>query len=113
MIIDGPGKVELVYTDSNGNEREVLYTNLKLPVLHREFTILMLLLKALQEPALNMLLVKKRIFGLLQKDTISKQYDHTFKDIFEEIYEKEYKQKFEEANITYFYTLIDDAVPEL
>ena len=44
------------------------------------------------------------------KDTISKQYDHTFKDIFEEIYEKEYKQKFEEANITYFYTLIDDAV---
>ena len=44
------------------------------------------------------------------KDTISKQYDHTFKDIFQEIYEKEYKAKFEELGLTYFYTLIDDAV---
>lgn len=44
------------------------------------------------------------------KDTISKKYDHTFKDIFQEIYENEYKGKFEEAGITYFYTLIDDAV---
>ena len=44
------------------------------------------------------------------KDTISKQYDHSFKDIFEEIYEKEYKEKFAAAGLTYFYTLIDDAV---
>ena len=44
------------------------------------------------------------------KDTISKKYDHTFKDIFAEIFEKEYKEKFEKAGITYFYTLIDDAV---
>ena len=44
------------------------------------------------------------------KDTISKKYDHTFKDIFQEIFDKEYKAKFEEAGITYFYTLIDDAV---
>ncbi|MEG2539385.1 MAG: isocitrate/isopropylmalate family dehydrogenase, partial [Clostridium sp.] len=44
------------------------------------------------------------------KDTISKKYDHTFKDIFEEIYDNEYKLKFEEAGIEYFYTLIDDAV---
>ena len=44
------------------------------------------------------------------KDTISKQYDHTFKDIFQEIYDKDYKEKFEELGITYFYTLIDDAV---
>ena len=44
------------------------------------------------------------------KDTISKKYDHTFKDIFQEIYDKEYKEKFEAAGITYFYTLIDDAV---
>ena len=44
------------------------------------------------------------------KDTISKKYDHTFKDLFQEIYEKEYKEKFEQAGITYFYTLIDDAV---
>ena len=44
------------------------------------------------------------------KDTISKKYDHRFKDIFAEIYEKEYKEKFEAAGIEYFYTLIDDAV---
>ena len=44
------------------------------------------------------------------KDTISKKYDHTFKDIFQEIYESEYKEKFEELGIEYFYTLIDDAV---
>ena len=44
------------------------------------------------------------------KDTISKQYDHTFKDIFQEIYEAEYKEKFEALGIEYFYTLIDDAV---
>ena len=44
------------------------------------------------------------------KDTISKKYDHTFKDIFQEIYDTEYKEKFEKAGITYFYTLIDDAV---
>ncbi len=44
------------------------------------------------------------------KDTISKKYDHTFKDVFAEIYEKEYKERFEKAGIEYFYTLIDDAV---
>ena len=44
------------------------------------------------------------------KDTISKKYDHTFKDIFQEIYDAEYKEKFEAAGIEYFYTLIDDAV---
>ena len=44
------------------------------------------------------------------KDTISKKYDHHFKDIFQEIYEKEYKAQFEAAGLTYFYTLIDDAV---
>ena len=44
------------------------------------------------------------------KDTISKKYDHTFKDIFQEIYENEYQEKFKELGIEYFYTLIDDAV---
>ena len=47
------------------------------------------------------------------KDTISKKYDHTFKDIFQEIYEKEYDEKFKAANIEYFYTLIDDAVARI
>ena len=47
------------------------------------------------------------------KDTISKKYDHTFKDIFQEIYDKDYKEAFEKAGITYFYTLIDDAVARI
>jgi isocitrate dehydrogenase len=58
----------------------------------------------------NYALDLKQDLWFATKDTISKTYDHRFKDIFAEIYENEYKQKFAEANITYFYTLIDDAV---
>jgi isocitrate dehydrogenase len=53
---------------------------------------------------------QKQDLWFATKDTISKKYDHTFKDIFQEIYEKEYKEEFERLGITYFYTLIDDAV---
>ena len=58
----------------------------------------------------NYALDQKLSIWFATKDTISKQYDHTFKDIFAEIFENEYKAKFEEAGIEYFYTLIDDAV---
>ena len=58
----------------------------------------------------NYSLSEKEDLWFSAKDTISKKYDHTFKDIFEEIYENEYKDKFKEAGIEYFYTLIDDAV---
>ena len=58
----------------------------------------------------NYALDTKQDLWFATKDTISKKYDHTFKDIFQEIYEASYKDKFEEAGITYFYTLIDDAV---
>ncbi|MEG1415063.1 MAG: NADP-dependent isocitrate dehydrogenase [Clostridium sp.] len=58
----------------------------------------------------NYALSEKEDLWFSTKDTISKKYDHTFKDIFEEIYDNEYKLKFEEAGIEYFYTLIDDAV---
>lgn len=58
----------------------------------------------------NFALDKKQDLWFSSKDTISKTYDHRFKDIFAEIYEKDYKKKFEEAGIEYFYTLIDDAV---
>lgn len=60
-----------------------------------------------------MLWIVMRIYGFLSKDTISKKYDHTFKDIFQEIYEAEYKEKFEKENLIYFYTLIDDAVARI
>jgi isocitrate dehydrogenase len=58
----------------------------------------------------NYALDTKQDLWFASKDTISKKYDHTFKDIFQELFDTEYKDKFEQAGITYFYTLIDDAV---
>lgn len=110
MIIDGPGKVELVYTDSEGNETRSLIHEFKgagiAQGVHNLDSSIESFAKACFEYALN----QKEDLWFATKDTISKKYDHTFKDIFEEIYNAEYKEKFEKAEITYFYTLIDDAV---
>lgn len=110
MIIDGPGKVELVYTDSDGNETRSLIHEFKgagiAQGVHNLDSSIESFAKACFEYALN----QKEDLWFATKDTISKKYDHTFKDIFEEIYSAEYKEKFEKAGITYFYTLIDDAV---
>ena len=105
MIIDGPGKVELVYTDNNGNETRSLIHEFKgagiAQGVHNLDSSIESFAKACFEYALN----QKEDLWFATKDTISKKYDHTFKDIFEEIYNAEYKE-----GITYFYTLIDDAV---
>ena len=110
MIIDGPGKVELVYTDSEGNETRSLIHEFKgagiAQGVHNLDSSIESFAKACFEYALN----QKEDLWFATKDTISKKYDHTFKDIFEEIYNAEYKEKFEKSGITYFYTLIDDAV---
>lgn len=110
MIIDGPGKVELVYTDNNGNETRSLIHEFKgagiAQGVHNLDSSIESFAKACFEYALN----QKEDLWFATKDTISKKYDHTFKDIFEEIYSAEYKEKFEKAGITYFYALIDDAV---
>ena len=110
MIIDKPGKVELVYTDSEGNETRSLIHEFKgagiAQGVHNLDSSIESFAKACFEYALN----QKEDLWFATKDTISKKYDHTFKDIFEEIYSAEYKEKFEKAGITYFYTLIDDAV---
>ena len=110
MIIDGPGKVELVYTDNNGNETRSLIHEFKgagiAQGVHNLDSSIESFAKACFEYALN----QKEDLWFATKDTISKKYDHTFKDIFEEIYSAEYKEKFEKAGFTYFYTLIDDAV---
>ena len=110
MIIDGPGKVELVYTDSEGNETRSLIHEFKgagiAQGVHNLDSSIESFAKACFEYALN----QKEDLWFATKDTISKKYDHTFKDIFEEIYNVEYKEKFEKEGITYFYTLIDDAV---
>ena len=110
MIIDKPGKVELVYTDSEGNETRSLIHEFKgagiAQGVHNLDSSIESFAKACFEYALN----QKEDLWFATKDTISKKYDHTFKDIFEEIYNAEYKEKFEKAGITYFYTLIGDAV---
>ena len=110
MIIDGPGKVELVYTDRNGNEKRSLVHEFKAAGIAQGVHNLDASIGSFARACFEYALSQKEDLWFATKDTISKHYDHTFKDIFEEIYEKEYKQKFEEANITYFYTLIDDAV---
>ena len=110
MIIDGPGKVELVYTDSKGNEKRSLVHEFKAAGIAQGVHNLDASIESFARACFEYALSQKEDLWFATKDTISKQNDHTFKDIFEEIYEKEYKQKFEEANITYFFTLIDDAV---
>ncbi|AYA99932.1 NADP-dependent isocitrate dehydrogenase [Lachnoanaerobaculum umeaense] len=110
MIIDGPGKVELVYTDSNGDEKRSLVHEFKAAGIAQGVHNLDASIESFARACFEYALSQKEDLWFATKDTISKQYDHTFKDIFEEIYEKEYKEKFEEANIIYFYTLIDDAV---
>ena len=105
------GKAELVYTDKEGKEiRQLIYDfkdeNGIIQGLHNRDNSIAGFARA----CFNYALDQKQDLWFATKDTISKQYDHRFKDIFAEIFENEYKAKFEEAGIEYFYTLIDDAV---
>ena len=110
MVIPGPGKVELVYTAEDGTEvRELVHNYTKAGVAQGMHN-LNDSIKSFARSCFNYALDLKQDLWFATKDTISKKYDHTFKDIFEEIFEKEYADKFKEAGITYFYTLIDDAV---
>ena len=110
MIIDGPGKVELVYTDSEGNETRSLIHEFKGAGIAQGVHNLDSSIESFAKACFEYALSQREDLWFATKDTISKKYDHTFKDIFEEIYSAEYKEKFEKAGITYFYTLIDDAV---
>ena len=110
MVIPGPGKVELVYTAEDGTEvRELVHNYTKAGVAQGMHN-LNDSIESFARSCFNYALDLKQDLWFATKDTISKKYDHTFKDIFEEIFEKEYADKFKEAGITYFYTLIDDAV---
>ncbi|NLZ49608.1 MAG: NADP-dependent isocitrate dehydrogenase [Clostridiales bacterium] len=110
MKIPGKGKVELVYTDENGNETKELVHNFDDAGIVLGMHNLNKSIESFARSCFNFALDTKQDLWFSSKDTISKKYDHTFKDIFQEIYDNEYKEKFEEANIEYFYTLIDDAV---
>ena len=110
MVIPGPGKVELVYTAEDGSQMsEVVHNFTGAGVVQGQHN-LNDSIESFAKACFNYALDTKQDLWFATKDTISKKYDHTFKDIFQEIYEASYKDKFEEAGITYFYTLIDDAV---
>jgi len=108
--IKSPGKVELVFTPSEGEEiRQTVHefdgSGVVMGMHNIDNSI-----ESFARTCFNYALDQKQDLWFSTKDTISKKYDHAFKDIFQEIYNNEYKEKFEEANIEYFYTLIDDAV---
>ncbi|MCR5221915.1 MAG: NADP-dependent isocitrate dehydrogenase [Lachnospiraceae bacterium] len=111
MQIKEAGKVELVFTDASGNERRELVHDFDekggvVQGLHNCTPSI----ESFARSCFNYALDLKQDLWFGAKDTISKQYDHHFKDVFEEIYENEYKEKFEAIGITYFYSLIDDIV---
>ncbi len=110
MKIPGAGKVELVYTAEDGTTESVLVHEFKGPGIVQGMHNLNDSIASFARSCFNYALDTKQELWFASKDTISKKYDHTFKDIFQEIFDAEYKEKFEEAGITYFYTLIDDAV---
>lgn len=110
MVIPGAGKVELVYTAEDGSETRELVHNYTGAGIAQGMHNLNGSIESFAKSCFNYALDTKQDLWFATKDTISKKYDHTFKDIFQEIFDAEYKEKFEEAGITYFYTLIDDAV---
>lgn len=111
MRVSKGSKAELVVTDENGNEtRETIHnfadTDGIIQGLHNTDKSI----SSFARSCFNFALDVKQDLWFATKDTISKKYDHRFKDIFQEIFDAEYADKFKEAGIEYFYTLIDDAV---
>ena len=108
--VPGKGKAELVFTAEDGTEMRETIHEFDGPGIiqgvHNTDKSITSFAKACFSYALD----TKQDLWFATKDTISKKYDHNFKDIFAEVYENEYKDKFEEAGLEYFYTLIDDAV---
>ena len=110
MKIPGAGRVELVYTAADGSEiRELVHDFTGAGVVQGQHNLEQSI-ESFARSCFTYALDVKQDLWFATKDTISKKYDHTFKDIFQEIFDAEYKEAFEKAGITYFYTLIDDAV---
>ena len=110
MKIPGPGKVELVYTAEDGTESRELIHSFNCPGIVQGMHNVNRSIESFARSCFNYALDTRQDLWFATKDTISKKYDHTFKDIFQDIFDAEYAKKFEDAGITYFYTLIDDAV---
>ena len=108
--VPGPGKAELVFTAEDGTEtRELIHqftgSGIIQGIHNTDKSI-----TSFARACFSYALATKQDLWFATKDTISKKYDHDFKDIFQEVYEKEFEARFKDAGITYFYTLIDDAV---
>ena len=110
MQVKGGGKAEHVFTDKNGNETRQTIHEFDGDGIIQGLHNLDKSIEGFAKACFNYALDQKQDIWFATKDTISKKYDHRFKDIFQEIFNKEYKEKFEAAGIEYFYTLIDDAV---
>ncbi len=111
MRVEKGSKCELVTTDKDGNEtREEIFSFKDTAGVIQGMHNTDKSIESFAKSCFNYALDMKQDIWFATKDTISKKYDHRFKDIFAEIFEKEYKDKFDEAGIEYFYTLIDDAV---
>ena len=108
--IPGAGKAELVFTAEDGTEVRELIHNFKGAGIIQGMHNTEESISSFARACFNFAIDTKQDLWFATKDTISKKYDHTFKDIFQDIYDTEYKEKFEELGIEYFYTLIDDAV---
>ncbi|MGI6590461.1 MAG: NADP-dependent isocitrate dehydrogenase [Eggerthellaceae bacterium] len=110
MRVPGPGKAELVFTDADGAETRQLIHEFSGPGVIQGMHNLDDSIESFARSCFEYALATKQDLWFATKDTISKKYDHRFKDIFRAVFDADYSARFDEAGIEYFYTLIDDAV---
>ena len=110
FYIDKPGKVELVYTSEDGEEKRALVQEFKAPGVAMGMHNMEASIESFARSCFNYALDTKQDVWFGAKDTISKTYDAKFKEVFQKVFDAEFKEKFQEAGITYFYSLIDDIV---
>lgn len=110
MYVDKPGKVELVYTSEHGEEKRALVQEFKAPGVAMGMHNMEASIESFARSCFNYALDTKQDVWFGAKDTISKTYDAKFKQVFQTVFDNEFKEKFEEAGLTYFYSLIDDIV---
>ena len=110
LYIDKPGKVELVYTSEDGEEKRALVQEFKTPGVAMGMHNIEASIESFARSCFNYALDTKQDVWFGAKDTISKTYDAKFKEVFQKVFDAEFKEKFQEAGIIYFYSLIDDVV---
>ena len=110
MYVDKPGKVELVYTSEDGEEKRALVQEFKAPGVAMGMHNMEASIESFARSCFNYALDTNQDVWFGAKDTISKTYDAKFKQVFQTVFDNEFKEKFEEAGLTYFYSLIDDIV---